>query len=64
MKKTKPYWYHDTAYSTEPYFVCLDFSNLPNALVYGLANPIGCWIYTGDDTSAQGHQQNHITTVW
>ena len=28
MKKTKPYWHHNTAYSMEPYFVYLDFPNL------------------------------------
>ena len=28
MKETKPYWYHNTAYSMEPYFVRLDFPNL------------------------------------
>ena len=28
MKKTKPYWYYDTAYSIEPYFVCINFPNL------------------------------------
>ena len=28
MKETKPYWYHKTAYSMEPYFVCIDFPNL------------------------------------
>ena len=27
-QETKPYWYHNTAYSIEPYFVCLDFRNL------------------------------------
>ena len=28
MKETKSYWYHNTAYSREPYSVCLDFPNL------------------------------------
>ena len=28
MKETKSFWYHNTAYSMEPYFVCLDFPNL------------------------------------
>ena len=28
MKETKPYWYHNTVYSMESYFVCLDFPNL------------------------------------
>ena len=28
MKETKPYWYHNTAYLMEPYFVYLDFPNL------------------------------------
>ena len=28
MKETKLYWYHNTAYSMEAYFVCLDFPNL------------------------------------
>ena len=28
MKETKPYWYHNTAYSIKPCFVCLDFPNL------------------------------------
>ena len=28
MKETKPYWYHNTAYSMEQYFVSLDFPNL------------------------------------
>ena len=30
MKETKPYWYHDMAYSMEPFFVSLDFPNLLN----------------------------------
>ena len=30
MKETKPYWYHNMAYSIEPYFVSLDFPNLFN----------------------------------
>ena len=32
MKVTKPYWYHNTAYSMERYFVCLHFPNLNTAL--------------------------------
>ena len=28
MKETKSYWYHNMAYSMEPYCVCLHFSNL------------------------------------
>ena len=28
MKGTKPSWYHNTAYTMEPYFVCLHFPNL------------------------------------
>ena len=28
MKETKPYWYHNTAHSMEPYFVYLGFSKL------------------------------------
>ena len=28
MKETKPYWYHNTAYSMEQYFVRLNFPNL------------------------------------
>ena len=32
MKETKPYWYHNTAYSMEPYFVYLDFPNLVTAI--------------------------------
>ena len=27
MKETIPYWYYNTAYSMEPYFVCIDFPN-------------------------------------
>ena len=32
MKETKPYWYHNTAFSMEPYFACLHF---PNLLIVG-----------------------------
>ena len=28
MKETKLYWYHNTAYSMDPYFVCLHFPNV------------------------------------
>ena len=28
MKETKLYWYHNSAYSMEPYFICLYFPNL------------------------------------
>ena len=28
MEEAKPYWYHNTAYLMEPYFVCLHFLNL------------------------------------
>ena len=31
-KGTKPYWYHNTAYSMEPYFVSLHFPNLISTL--------------------------------
>ena len=34
MKETKPYWYHNTAYSLEPYFVSLDFPNLFICYIY------------------------------
>ena len=30
MKETKLYWYHNKAYSMEPYFVCLVLPNLLN----------------------------------
>ena len=28
MKEAKPYWFHNMAYSMEPYFVYIDFPNL------------------------------------
>ena len=32
MKETKPYLHRNTAYSIEPYFVCLHFPNLVRAV--------------------------------
>ena len=46
MKGTRPYWYHNMAYSMEPYFVCLHFPNLiPSTSYIPLAHivvRIGC----------------------
>ena len=39
MKETKPYWYHNTAYSMEPYFVYLHFHNLLSRWGRGVREP-------------------------
>ena len=44
MKETKPYWYHNTAYSRAPYFICCHFPNLfrivSNSSDYKISNKI------------------------
>ena len=40
MKETKPYLYHNTAYSKEPYFVCLHFPNLVNMREVNIATQL------------------------